>query len=334
MLYVILLILKIIGIILAAILGLIILLICIVLFTPIRYKLTSNATGNIKDAQALFKVSWLFHLVTARISYQEKVLKWQARIAWIKLGNQEKHQENQKRKPGKGARKKIFKRKMPSKNYVDETQAESKTSVIGEKQVKSEALLGKETQTKREKAEISDKRTPPQEQKRETNAATQSSKKKPKSKFKQKFQDIFHKIKYTIKNIYDKIKMINGKKKEVLEFLRVDVHKQALQKLKVEGLKLLKKLMPKKFVADVAVGFDDPSATGYFLAGYSIVFPFLPKRVSIRPDFERAIFDGKAMLKGYVRIVWIVAFVWNMAWNKDVRKTYYDVREFEFKEGI
>ena len=330
MLHVILLILKIIGIILAAILGLIILLLCIVLFTPIRYKLTSNATGNIKNTQALLKVSWLLHLITANVRYEEKVLKWQVRIAWIKLGNQEKHQEKQKGRPGK----KFFKRKVPSKDYIDEMQVETEDVLTQKEQVQSESLLDKETQTKSGNVKVSDERIATQAHKREANAISQSSKKKSKWQFKQKVQNIFHKIKYTIKNIYDKIRGINGKKNEVIEFFKVKSHKQALQKLKIEGLKLLKKLGPKKFVADVAVGFDDPSATGYFLAGYSVVFPFLPKRVSIRPDFERAIFEGKAMLKGYVRMVWIVAFVWNMVWNKEVRKTYYDVREFEFKEDM
>ena len=306
MLHVVLLILKIIGIILSVVIGLIILLLCIVLFAPIRYKITGNVRENIKKAQVLCKVSWLLHLITAKVSYQENVWDWQVRIGWIKL-NGNKKQDN------------IVLNKTP--NEIPLVSKEATTILPQEKQNNKQNNKQNEKQNKKQ-----------DEKQNEKQAISQDTNKKSKWKFQEKFKNIFQKIKYTIKNIYDKIKRINDKKKMIMNFLSEDVHQRAWAKLKKEGVCLLKKLIPKKFIAKVVLGFEDPCTTGHFLAGYSIVFPFLPKRVVIRPDFERAILEGEALLKGYIQTIWIVTFIWQMIWDKDVRKTYYDVKEF--KEGM
>ncbi|MBQ5849513.1 MAG: DUF2953 domain-containing protein, partial [Lachnospiraceae bacterium] len=57
-------ILKIIGIILAVIVGLILLIICVVLFTALRYELKLAANGDVKNIEADIKFSWLLHLIS------------------------------------------------------------------------------------------------------------------------------------------------------------------------------------------------------------------------------------------------------------------------------
>ena len=90
MLHILLLILKITGIILAVILGILVLLVCIVVFVPVRYEANGKCSGKIQTLKVKGKVTWMFSLVRADIYYKENKLKWRLRIAWKKfLGGQE-----------------------------------------------------------------------------------------------------------------------------------------------------------------------------------------------------------------------------------------------------
>lgn len=77
MLYVMVLILKIIGYILLAVLGLLLLLLFVVLFVPIRYRLTAEHGEKLK---AEGRVSWLLHILHARISHLEGILHIRVRL--------------------------------------------------------------------------------------------------------------------------------------------------------------------------------------------------------------------------------------------------------------
>ena len=73
MLHILFLILKIIGIILAVLLGLVLLLICIVLFVPVRYKANVQKAGE--EIVGRVRVSWLSHGVTVTLDYRDKKME-------------------------------------------------------------------------------------------------------------------------------------------------------------------------------------------------------------------------------------------------------------------
>ena len=77
------LILKIIGIILAAVLGLAILLLLLVLFVPVRYR----AYGVKKEGEcrAEAKISWLLHLISVPVAFREGELSAKIKILGITL---------------------------------------------------------------------------------------------------------------------------------------------------------------------------------------------------------------------------------------------------------
>ena len=254
----------------------------------------ANGTGKFRDTQGFIKVTWLFHLISVRMNYESGKLKWQARIAWIKLNKPKKTRRHKKSKK------------------------------------RSKAERSESTSIYKEQAERPQGQTVHVEEK--PKQARENEEQKEKGRFKglrEKIRNFFDKIKYTIKNIYDKIKAMNEKREKAIIFLEEEVHKKALVKLKEQGVKLLKKLVPKKFTAAIIIGFEDPSITGYFLAGYSMAFPFLPKSVNVQPDFESKVFKGPIMMKGHVRGFQVVRFIWKMVWDQDVRQTYQDIREIE-----
>ena len=82
MLHILLLILKVIGIILAVILGILVLLVCIAVFVPVRYELSGKCGGTLSTLKAKGRVTWLCSLIRADIYYKQNKLKWRLRIAW------------------------------------------------------------------------------------------------------------------------------------------------------------------------------------------------------------------------------------------------------------
>ena len=92
MLHILLLILKVIGIIFAVILGILVLLVCVVLFVPVRYDLKAASEGTFARTRMEAKATWLLHLVRVKLCYEDKKLSWQVRIAWKKIqsGQEEK----------------------------------------------------------------------------------------------------------------------------------------------------------------------------------------------------------------------------------------------------
>ena len=76
-------ILKIIGIVLACLVGFVLLILLLVLFFPIRYRLSGD--GENTAIQADGKVSWLFGLLTALAHYQDLDLSYRVYVLGIKL---------------------------------------------------------------------------------------------------------------------------------------------------------------------------------------------------------------------------------------------------------
>ena len=82
MLHVILLILRIIGIVLAAILGIVLLLLLLVLFVPIRYRVHVR-----KREEVLLeaRVTWLLHLLSVPVAFRDGVLSVKIKVFGIPL---------------------------------------------------------------------------------------------------------------------------------------------------------------------------------------------------------------------------------------------------------
>ena len=132
-----------------------------------------------------------------------------------------------------------------------------------------------------------------------------------------------------IRTVRDKIKELAGKKDKVVIFLTDETHKKAFVKVKNEIWRLLKKLKPKKVLAGIHYGFEDPSLTGKVLAGISIAYPFLGDGVKVYPDFGQKVLDGEIKITGRIRASYFVWLLWKLVWCKEVRMTYRHVRQFK-----
>lgn len=310
MLYIIGMILKIIGIILAVILGILVLLVCIVFFVPVRYEAAAKFPEDIKSIYAQVKVSWLLHLISGRAVYENGELSWKVRIFWKSIANGE-----------------------------DDTGAEEDEVKKAETLIKEPENKVQETVVlpqKEEHIEIQQKENRETQKKSQKDSAESESEKKDSEKKREpvwekilgKLKTIFEKIKYTFNQICDKIKVVLNKKEEVVVFLENKTHRAAFARLKKEMIWLKLFFKPKKLKADLVFGFEDPYNTGQVLAALSMIYPFVGEYMNIRPDFERRVLEGEFYMKGNLRMIHMVILMWKLVWDRNVRITFFDAKKF------
>ena len=300
MLHILLGILKIIGIILAVIVGLILLIICVVLFTALRYELKLAANGDVKNIEADIKFSWLLHLISGFVIYKEQKLDWQVRVAWKKL-NVPKTEEPVKEEP------------VQVDSEVEEPVDEKPAEKIVHEPIKDETV---ETVPKR----------------KSDNKEERKAKRKGKASSRKKKESIIEKIKCSFQKISDKIREIIALKDKIAAFIQAESHKKAFQKLLKELLRLLKKMKPKKLQGHVEFGFEDPYTTGSILAYASMLYPFYGDNISIKPNFEEVIISGDVYLKGHMRISYFVNMGFRLIIEKNVRLTIKDTMKLIAKK--
>ena len=85
-------ILKIIGGILLAVLGLFVLAVCFVLFTPLRYKGEAGCQGKKETLWAQLQFSLLFRFAEGCVEYADGKTTWRLRVAWKQLQGAEAKQ--------------------------------------------------------------------------------------------------------------------------------------------------------------------------------------------------------------------------------------------------
>lgn len=303
MLHILLLILKIIGIVLAAILGLLVLLLCILFFIPLRYRAEALTDGGIKNISAKLRFHWFLHLLSGEVIYEKGKLLWKMRIFWKRMSDEDEESEEK------------------SKVVAEET---VKDATSGETQ-KKETIASKSSPEEKSKA------VPEADEKyEETRTENKKEKKSVLKKIYEKLISLYKKIKYTIKKIYGNIKVLLERKEKCIEFLTDEVHRSAFAKTKKEVFRLIKSLKPKKLKYRIHFGCEDPYVTGQILAYLSMIYPFIGDNGTITPEFDEEILEGDLMIKGHIRIIHFIRILWNLLLDKQVRVTVKHIKNFKF----
>ncbi len=325
MLHILLLILKFIGIIIAAILGILVLLVCIVLFVPVRYEIRGKSGGDLNSLKGKIKVTWFLHLFRADVYYKEKRLRWRIRLAFFKrnsdrsketAGMHNKHEMKEDGKQKKGG--------TPNEEKHDE-------NVEAVEEVKNNESISKEDEKTEEAVEETAEEECEADEKTEAKEKFKEDTENPESKgnrFLQKIKALCKKIKCTFLNICDKINTLREKKDKLIEFVEDEVHRNAFARVKKELFWYLRKLKPKKLESQIRFGFEDPSYTGKTLAYLSVLYPFFGEYMEIIPDFEQKILKGSLYVKGRIRASHLVHLAWKLFWDKNIRKSYKHIKEF------
>lgn len=89
MLHILFMILKIIGMIIAILLGVLLLGVLIVAFVPLRYRIDGKCEGTLDTLEVQVRFSWLLHLISGFCVYRENAADWQVRLAWKRMNVEE-----------------------------------------------------------------------------------------------------------------------------------------------------------------------------------------------------------------------------------------------------
>ena len=285
MLHILLLILKIIGIILLVILGLLSVSSCLVLFAPAHYQVSVKTDDGIKDLTFCLKAHWFLHLISAFVNYKDKEWNWQFKIAWKKFRTSGQKTSDE---TGNTADVENQEHSEKTENVDYANDAESTDDANEEKVVKNAEDSRKESSTKKTKTK----------------------------------QAWYEKIKCTILKFCDKIKEIWKTQEKITDFLTDEIHKLAFGRVKTEIITLAKRLSPRTLKGYARFGFEDPYNTGRVLAGLSMLYPFYGEKIAIYPEFERKILEADINMKGHMRGIHLLNMVLHLLFDKNIRTTY------------
>lgn len=278
--------LSILGIILLCLLGLLLAALLLVLFFPVCYRISGkkNSETLLVSARAV----WLFGLLRARYDYPEPG-KPLVKLLWFNIFP--KHGKKRDAKKEKSREEKTQGGKDRAEAKQEEKAQEEKVQ-----EEKAQEEKAQEEKTQEEKTQEKDAQASNPQGKEDS-------------------LKIFEKIKYTIHNIYDKIKIIwenISKLRESLayyaELLRDEETKQLFSHAVFRFGRILKSIRPRHIRANVLFGTGAPDTTGYAYGFYGMLSPFLGTEVLVTPDFTQAILEGDFYASGHITVFTIL---WN-----------------------
>lgn len=328
---IILIILKIIGITLLAVLGLVLLIIALVLFVPIRYMVTADKeNGEKKPIEADAAVNWLFHIVSVIYKYDEAKTGLQIRICGIRLKSAEEKElaKEAKRKNHiyKDEKKETVKQKKNRKRSEAENKDKDEYTVY-EYDPASDEL--KETDLKEEAPAMPEEEVSiPMEDHPAAEDINDNSESVERAPLSDKIMDRLHLIADRIRSIGYKIKTAGQNIKDTVEkagyyynALTNDAgNREAMALLYNKLIRLLKSIRPRKVSGHMDYGSDDPAKTGEFLMRAGMLYPLYGRSIIVNPDFENKVLAFDIMLKGRIYLCVVAKILVQLYFNKKVKR--------------
>ena len=320
MLSIIFLILKILGILLLILLLLILFFAAVVLFVPVRYRLTASRYEKLTGE---LLISWLLRGISLRIFYDGRALA-RGKVLWFRLFEKQlwPFEEEEAERP---------ETERPEAGWMDARQTESERTKepdgLGKKKAK-QPPLPQEEEGKEEEFEERLRATElsPSEgrEKEEPDPALSGPSnpgirlllgrlKETVKRFTRKligkisgFFRNFHQSVKRLPNIWTEIKnkLADGRKsfERMREILTNEENREVFRLLVSRGRKLFRHVRPKKIKGKLQFGFSDPYRTGQVLTAVSPFYGLYAKELELIPDFEHEVLKGEISVKGRIRM--------------------------------
>lgn len=334
MLHILLLILKWIGIVLAVFLLLVLLLINLGLFVPVRYRADASCQNDIETLEAEFELSWMWKLFFLTACWKKGKADMKIRIGWKYLFSEEKEGKSEEKieVPEEKEENDLQKEKEEQKFLK-----EQKESLPPEKTNRS--LPENNVQEQVEKRECHQEKTESgidkEEEEKESFTADRRKaggrKKKPLwDRMKEKISEWIESCKSFWRKILAMRRNFRGKKEQIESFLTDASHRRAFCSLKREVRRFLGHVSPKDVKIVGKIGLEDPYMTGQALAVLGMLFPFLGENTVIVPDFENKVLEGSVHIEGKIHNFRMLAILWRLIKDRDVRKIIIDIKKLKW----
>lgn len=311
-------ILKIIGIILLVLIGLILLAAAVILLVPIRYH--GEGAREEKILSGSVKLTWLLHMISASASLSEDGTKIRVCLFGKTI------YPKTKKLPKKSKAKKMPKQEAPKKSEKSENPKQQSDTVS-----KNVATI---YEPQKPIPELPKKMDEPESEKKQQSQKEKSARPDVKSKFeaiKQKLLAVKEKFidsKAGIQKVKNKIDYWKN-------LLTSDPVKEAMGFLWKKAKGLLHHILPRRMTGRIHFGFEDPSKTGKTLAYFSMLYPFTKENLVIEPEFEteELILEGDIAFRGRIRLGYLVYVALSVVLNKNIRRQYKRLRQGGNKDG-
>lgn len=331
MLHILLLILKWIGIVLAVFLLLVLLLINLGLFVPVRYRADASCQNDIETLEAEFELSWMWKLFFLTACWKKGKADMKIRIGWKYLFSEEKEGKSEEKieVPEEKEENDLQKEKEEQKFLK-----EQKESLPPEKTNRS--LPENNVQEQAEKRECHQEKTESGIDKEEESFTADrrkagGRKKKPLwDRMKEKISEWIERCKSFWRKILAMGRNFRGKKEQIESFLTDASHRRAFCSLKREVRRFLGHVSPKDVKIVGKIGLEDPYMTGQVLAVLGMLFPFLGENTVIVPDFENKVLEGSVHIEGKIHNFRMLAILWRLIKDRDVRKIIIDIKKLKW----
>ena len=335
--HVILILFKIIGIILALVLGLLVL----VLAAPVRYSFRFHTDENAPPGGQV-KVTWLLHILYVRASYIDKMLDYRVRIFGYQImGNQKEFLEKKKKREQKKQQKRQRKEEKDQKDKKEQPEPELQALSLPEPEAVSEAkpevkekASSGETEASEDdvvveaEPEVKEKASSDETEVPKEDAVVEAEEKEKSAKTatREKSGDGQKK---TAGGKTGRKKTVKGKKKrrESLGDKIVAVRtawqeyhgRQLLDFTKKSIIKILRHVLPRKMRGYIHFGFDDPAVTGLVTGTAAMFYPKYRKTFTLEPDFHQTCFEADCSGRGRIHPGFFLYIGITALMNKDVR---------------
>ena len=290
-------ILKIIGIVLASVIGFIILLVLIILLSPVSYKGRIKYDGRI---DINIRARYLFGLVRAYFIKNEKeqVIDLKLlRFSLLKPKTKKKRRKAGKHAPAESPARETF-------DYeARQTNEDAKRREPSAKEIKADAFDGRGNG---EKTAITSKQS--------AEYAKDKDGKTPKEK-----KSIFKRVKDIYNKIADMLKSFTDMREKIFKEINDEGNKRAVSFTLGIIKKLLKHILPRKHRIYVKFGTGDPAATGEILGAAYAFGALLGLNLCIEPDFENKVIECDIPFKGHVSFIRVLIWALKVYLNKDVK---------------
>ncbi len=293
-------ILKWIGIVLLCILGLVLLILLLTLFSPITYNVQFKGSKESIYVQA--KMGWFLYLIRPIVTFEDNELKIKVRIFGIPInlsgGGKESPKKSEKTevKADEVHEEKEKPAEIPAAEeplLIEDKEAEAVEVIEAEGEPEPKAEVNEEvTEKKSFFDKIKDKT------KREKKPKlSEEEKQKLKEEKQQKREETKKKIREGI-----------DKAKKIWAYLQEEETRKAIALIKDVTKKVLRHILPRRFKGHINLGFEDPSTTGTILAAVGGAYPIHRGNLGVTPvfDTEEMVLDGEARIHGHIFIIFFV----------------------------
>lgn len=305
--------LKVIGIILAVLLGTLLLVILAVLFVPVRYNF--KAAYNEKFTMNA-RVSWLLNIFRVLICYDEE-MKTTIKILFFNIGGDKNKEKKNKKEKKETKSDNIFTNDNAKENATENTEVAEKEELVlkaSEADGTSEINAADEADIAHEIKDLDEKEKPDKKKSKIKNVI---------DKITYIYDSIKGRIKKFIRLLKDTYNKVNGAKEkltnkiEEIKSMVNDTENREIVSLIISQLKrLFKEIKPKKYDINVHFGFEEPDVTGKVLMYIAVFYGLTGLNINIKPEFEEKIFEGDCYLKGRIRVITLLSIALKVYKNK------------------